>query len=340
MVDGGTTRLEKVIGLAEDILHKSHSLLIVCNTKTEASYLFNEASRLAVQRFHLSAGMCGAHRRATLNELTRALNNTVGNIPVLCISTQVIEAGIDISFENVIRISAGLDSIVQAAGRCNRNGEFDAKKNVYIIRLADERLGPLKEIARAQDASNDLLEEYRITPAQFNYDLASDAAVRYYYRRLYSRMASDTMDYPTDGEPTLFSMLSENNVYKSRSRDAGKYFMEQAFKTAGDLFKVFDEETQTIIVPYSEGANIISTLDSPTAESDLEYIRAIIAKAGDYCVNLYQEPFDRLQKLGAIRSICNGNVYALDTEYYSNSTGVLSEKEIKEGRPNCVTQIQ
>ncbi len=340
LVDGGTTRLEKVIGLAEDILHKSHSLLIVCNTKTEASYLFNEASRLAVQRFHLSAGMCGAHRRATLNELTRALNNTAGNIPVLCISTQVIEAGIDISFENVIRISAGLDSIVQAAGRCNRNGEFDAKKNVYIIRLADERLGPLKEIARAQDASNDLLEEYRITPAQFNYDLASDAAVRYYYRRLYSRMANDTMDYPTDGEPTLFSMLSENNVYKSRSKDAGKYFMEQAFKTAGDLFKVFDEETQTIIVPYSEGADIISTLDSPTTALDLEYIRAIIAKAGDYCVNLYQEPFDRLQKLGAIRSICNGNAYALDTKYYSNSTGVLSEKDIKEGRTNCVTQIQ
>ena len=92
---------------------------------------------------------------------------------------QLIEAGVDLSFGCVIRSFAGLDSVAQAAGRCNRNGE-SACKNVYVIRLREESLGKLPEISQARDAAEAVLYE-----TKSGEDLLAPAVMDKFYHRYY-----------------------------------------------------------------------------------------------------------------------------------------------------------
>lgn len=120
---------------------KNGNCLAIVNLKKEAREIFQCLGRLDVNHefelIHLSTAMCGRHRTDCLNRIGALLDP--GNPkPVICVSTQLIEAGVDISFACVVRAMAGLDSIMQAAGRCNRNGESVEPKNVYVYPLKDE----------------------------------------------------------------------------------------------------------------------------------------------------------------------------------------------------------
>lgn len=110
---------------------------------------------------HLSTAMCGRHRTDCLNRIGALLDP--GNPkPVICVSTQLIEAGVDISFACVVRAMAGLDSIMQAAGRCNRNGESVEPKNVYVYPLKDEDSMEryLPDIAMGKQLTLQIMENY------------------------------------------------------------------------------------------------------------------------------------------------------------------------------------
>lgn len=144
---------EEAAVICMDKYRENGNLLFVVNTKTAAAEIFrnvtqlNDEEEIKAKVVHLSTNMCPAHRRKAIDDIRRMLDN---NERVICIATQLIEAGVDISFKCVIRSSAGLDNIAQAAGRCNRNGEDD-RRNVYIIKLKDEyieKLGKLKEAQR------------------------------------------------------------------------------------------------------------------------------------------------------------------------------------------------
>ncbi|HBN85210.1 MAG TPA: CRISPR-associated helicase/endonuclease Cas3, partial [Clostridiales bacterium] len=117
--------------------------------------------------------MCPAHRLATIKTIKEKKQQRV-----LCISTQLIEAGVDISFNCVIRAIAGLDSIAQAAGRCNRNGEDPYGKNVYIVNLAEENLSMLPDIKCGADITYRILAE---SPS----DLLSPAVIQRYYKEYF-----------------------------------------------------------------------------------------------------------------------------------------------------------
>ena len=134
-------------------MEQANSLLIVCNKKSEAAYLYKALSNGTAHCFHLSAAMCMAHRRIVLNNLQAVLDALKSTLQtsekkVICVSTQVIEAGVDISFERVIRLSAGMDSVIQSAGRCNRNGESNTPAPVYLVPCQNENLTKLSEIQR------------------------------------------------------------------------------------------------------------------------------------------------------------------------------------------------
>src|SRR5205823_7266043 len=109
----------------------------------------------AVPLYHLSTGMCPAHRMDFLNQVKARIYNRT---PVICVSTQLIEAGVDIDFGSVIRALAGLDSIAQAAGRCNRHGERE-RGRVHIINLTPEVPKALNDIRIAQEAAQRVLDE-------------------------------------------------------------------------------------------------------------------------------------------------------------------------------------
>ena len=162
----GEMDYKELADFAAGILEENNSLLLVCNTKNEAAVMFNLlCSKIKyVKAFHISAGMCTAHRKETIKEMQEALENKQQNI--LCVSTQVIEAGVDVSFARVIRLLAGMDNIVQATGRENRNREFDGLAPGYIVRLKGEVLKGLSEIEAAKNAAANLLVKYKAMSQQ------------------------------------------------------------------------------------------------------------------------------------------------------------------------------
>jgi CRISPR-associated endonuclease/helicase Cas3 len=100
-------------------IHPNPQALTICNTKDQAQTLFQILKKLGGQNYHLSTLMCPEHRSQTLKEIREKIKQEK---PIKVISTQLIEAGVDVDFPVVYRAMAGLDSIAQAAGRCNRNG--------------------------------------------------------------------------------------------------------------------------------------------------------------------------------------------------------------------------
>lgn len=320
--NAGHMRLEDIPAFALEILENAGSLLIVCNKKVEAAYLYRNLSDSGFYCCHLSAAMCPAHRRAALATLQAAL---AAGKKTVCVSTQIIEAGVDISFERVIRLSAGMDSVIQAAGRCNRNGEQAGPAPVYLLQCQNENLARLPDIQRGKDATSELLAQYRQQPERFQSDLSSDEAIGYYYRRLYQEMPDGFQDYAVKGKHyTIFSLLASNGYFADDRAEAyGTYFLNQAFQLAGRLFQVYDEDSMDVIVPYGAGKEIIADLSSDRARWDLAYRQDCLDRAKDYTVSLYQYQRQQLEQNCGLFPVRDNDdsVWVLAEGFYDGEIG-------------------
>ena len=331
----GRMRLEEIPAFALDVLEQADSLLVVCNKKDEAAKLYRQLSGSSgIRCYHLSAAMCMAHRRAVLDEL-EAAQEKLRSAPescgekILCVSTQVMEAGVDISFQRVIRLSAGMDSVVQSAGRCNRNGESDSPAPVYLIECLDENLSKLTDIQRGKDATESLLARYSRRPEDFQEDLSSKAAIDAYYQALYREMPEGFQDDPVQGRPySIFSLLADNGCLADERVDGFEnYFLHQAFRLAGRLFQVYDDEHMDVIVPYGEGAEIIADLGSQRSERDLEFRKTCLERAKPYTVSLYDYQRRQLEQAHGIWPVRDGDssVWALSEDFYHQELGFSIE---------------
>lgn len=326
----GEMDCEELADFAAGILEKNNSLLLVCNTKNEAAVMFNLlCSKLKdVKAFHISAGMCTAHRKETIKEMQEALENKQQK--VLCVSTQVIEAGVDVSFARVIRLLAGMDNLVQATGRENRNREFDGLAPGYIVRLKGEFLKGLSEIEDAKNAAADLLVKYKNNPQIYDDDLMSAKAVNEYYKSLYENVKSGYHDFYIESvRDSILNLMSCNgNVDSEKIPEYNKYFMHQALKTAGGLFTVFDESSIDIIVPYDRGKEIIQKIFA-VGVKDYEKLKAILKEAKLYTVSLFKYQKIKLEEQGALIFVPSAGVYILQDGYYDELTGLnLNQSEL------------
>ncbi len=316
----GAMSLEQIADFALEKLENVDSLLLVCNTKAEAKSLYCRLKDKGFMLFSLSADMCAAHRKDTLNKLKRALEQREQK--TICVSTQVIEAGVDISFASVIRLSAGMDSIVQAAGRCNRNCEAGpgVLAPVYLVECLLEDLSRLPDIQQGKDATQELIIEFTAHPEQFQQRLDSDMSIRYYYRALYRRQLEGHRDYSVKDHPSLFSLLSLNSQYAQKC----PYYFNQAFRLAGALFKVFEENTIDVVVPYGKGRTLIFDLCSEKAQQDPACLRSLLENAKPYTVPLYQYQIDCLNEKHSLISL-QGGVLGL-SGHYRTETGFSLEE--------------
>ena len=326
----GEMDCEELADFAAGILEKNNSLLLVCNTKNEAAVMFNLlCSKIKdVKAFHISAGMCTAHRKETIKEMQEALENKQQK--VLCVSTQVIEAGVDVSFARVIRLLAGMDNIVQATGRENRNREFDGLAPGYIVRLKGEFLKGLSEIEAAKNAAADLLVKYKNNPQIYEYDLMSAKAVNEYYKSLYENVKSGYHDFYIESvRDSILNLMSCNgNVDSEKIPEYNKYFMHQALKTAGGLFTVFDESSIDIIVPYDRGTEIIQKIFA-VGDKDYGKLKAVLKEAKLYTVSLFKYQKIKLEEQGALIFVSSAGVYILQDGYYDELTGLnLNQSEL------------
>ena len=316
--------------LAVEQVSKEGNCLVVVNTKKAARLIFEEAQNADFEAFHLSTGMCPAHRKKTLKAIHQKLADKE---PVLCISTQLIEAGINIDFRAVIRMLAGLDSITQAAGRCNRHGSSELG-SVFIVNPAEENLEFLKDIAVGKEKSNRVLDDYRDNPSKYDSDVIGPKMLEWYYQN-YFYERKDAMDYPVYAgrNDSLLNLLSSNsNVvseYGRVQKILPEIFLRQSFMTAAKLFKSIDAPTRSVLVRYGdEGKELVNQLCA-AYEVDKQY--ALIKKAQQYSVNLFPYEFEKLAVQDALYRVQEDTeIFYLDDRYYSETFGISMETINKE----------
>ena len=304
------------------------SCLFIVNTKKWAQELYQYCQRQNVPPealFHLSTHQCAAHRKAIFDTIKARLENKQ---PVICISTQLIEAGVDISMACVIRALGGLDSIAQAAGRCNRHGEKKGKRQVWVLNLQEQDFTRvLPDIAIGKDKAGTIFRKFK------GEDILQPKAMSQYFE-LYFYNRSDEMMYPINEKAKndgLLHWLSDNcfNVgakFKGhlkndilRKHDLYPLLM-QSFKSAGRIFQVIDAPTRSVIVPYGKGKEYIATL---CGTWDVKEMSEAKKKAQRYSVNVFPKVWDKLQEKNALHETIKGSgIYYLKERHYNDEFGL------------------
>lgn len=312
--------------LAAAETRKTGSCLVVVNTKKEALSIFKACKVAAedVPVYHLSTSMCPAHRMKVLHCLKKRL---AAGKPEMCVSTQLIEAGVDISFGSAIRALAGLDSIAQVAGRCNRHGE-SAMGRIHLINLTGELPKALHEIRVAQDAFQRVLDESPGWGTDQTFDPSDPTLIEQYFRYYFFDRRKD-MDYPVGPEQaerddTLLNMLAENKFAVIGCIPRPSVYLRQAFKTAAEAFQAIDASARGVIVPYMrKGRAVITEL---CAAKELERQFKLLRRAQQFTVSVLPNVFDRLQRAHAVHEVQEGmGILYLDEKYYNTDFGLSIE---------------
>ena len=296
------------------------SCLFIVNTKKWAQELYQYCQRQNVPPealFHLSTNQCAVHRKAIFDTIKARLKNKQ---PVICISTQLIEAGVDISMTCVIRALGGLDSIAQAAGRCNRHGEKDGKGQVWVLNLQEQDFTQiLPDIQAGKTHAERVFRDFA------GQDILQPAAMERYFE-YYFYQRSDEMVYSIQNSATgsLLDWLSDNalNPYgeKNNQRSKPLPLLMQSFKSAGRAFQAIDAPTHAVIVPYGEGAELIAKL---CGEWNPQEMHRTLQKAQRYSVNVFPNVWDKLQKENALHETIEGSgIYYLKERYYNDEFGL------------------
>ncbi|GAB6081333.1 hypothetical protein JCM30471_02470 [Desulfuromonas carbonis] len=298
------------------------SCLVVVNTKDWAQRLYSHCSKeLETDSvFHLSTSMCPAHRKEKLAAIKDRLKK---KLPVLCLSTQLIEAGVDVDFASVIRFLAGLDSIAQAAGRCNRNGEAETAE-VHVVNSVEEKIEQLVDIREGRDIAQRVLHE------QADGKLLSPEAMQLYFSYYFYRRAEEMVYKVSAREAgradSLLSLLGDNHNNVGVTQGLA---LRQSFKTAGRIFKAIDAPTEAVIVPYGKGEELIADL---CAERDPCQVRRLLHEAQQYSVNVFPNVWRKLMEKGAVVPVHGGIFHYVDERYYSKEFG-LSTEPVTEFKP-------
>lgn len=296
------------------------NLLLVVNTKQAALTMFQklkERNSEFATVLHLSTNMCPAHRRTVIQQMWEQL---AAHQPLICVTTQLIEAGVDISFRCVVRSMSGLDHAAQAAGRCNRNGEYDCC-SVYLIQLEEEKLAAaLKQIEKEQEITKKILFFHE------KEDLLHPQIMQNYFEGYLTTFQNQfSYPLPDSDHETLLRLLStnSNNAKRAEAQMHGSLPLRlknhmQAFRTAGKRFQVIAEQTTDILVPYGAGEELILDLNGKLYENAFP---KLLRKAQQYLVSVYSGTLKALEAKDALIQLESG-VLALKSGFYSSEQGI------------------
>lgn len=266
-------------------LEREDQALCIVNTKKRAQRIYQKMNGEGV--FHLSTTMYPKHRRRILEKIRKLVKN--GERCIL-VSTSLVEAGVDLDFRAVYRQLAGVDSMIQAAGRCNREGKRDAKDSfAYIFQFEEKEYVPGQQLQI--DVSKMLLSG--------GVDISSLRGIEKYFEALYH--------------------------FRGESLDKKKIFEEfkkqkYNFAKAAREFKLIEENTLTVFVSREEEAEELLRQIKRQG-----YTKSSMRKAGQYCVQLYDSDIEKLRGAGMIRQI-SGDIEdffeLVDKEQYTEEMGL------------------
>jgi CRISPR-associated endonuclease/helicase Cas3 len=276
------------------------------NTKADAKKVYELCQPIECEKAFLTTDLCPAHRMNILDRLRKNLAPETKQLTI-CVSTQLIEAGVDISFDCVIRAQAGMDSIVQAAGRCNRNRESTEPRPVFVVDVKGEKLARLPEIKSGKGITARVFRENTDKNLLSN-EVISSFCHYYFYDQ------KDKMDYTTrDGNTTIYSLLSDNKMgtvaYRNRNDEDYKG-LPCAFQTAAREFSVIDGAQIGVVVPYGDALKLVDEFKNSYSPGDK---MRILKKLQQYTVSIFADSLDHIRQ--AV-DIVDDTFYLLSPDYY------------------------
>ncbi len=262
-------------------MRTSPQALCIVNTRKSAQKLFQ---LLGDNAFHLSTLMCPQHRRVQLAEIRRLLDE---GLPCHVVSTSLIEAGVDVDFPTVFREEAGLDSILQAAGRCNREGKNAAQDSIVYIFRSEESPPPL--FRRSISAGRYCLEHFA--------DISAPEAVDAYFHELLMLSGEEAQD------KQRILRCMETELFP--------------FRQIAERFHLIESNTRTVYIPYqSEGEALVSRLRNG------ERNRNLFRRLDQCSVNIYENHFSALEAIGALTRTDDDLAILTDMAQYTEQTGL------------------
>ncbi len=279
-------------------LMAERQVLCIVNTKKTARELFEKLS--GEGNWHLSTNLYPKHRERQLAAVRESLKK---DETCRVVATSLIEAGVDVDFPFVYRQMAGLDSIVQAAGRCNREGKRDREKSqAFVFRFEQEKTPT--SIALNRSIAEEICEDKRYAD-----DLGSPEAIQRYFERLH-KIETDSNTDGLDAQKILDCIKEENFPFAEIAR----------------RFMLIRENTKPVLIPLEEKAKEIEK-----ALGSGHISRSLLRQAGKYCVSVRcgkeYAPLETMQRNGAIGPLDErGELYVLlDESQYDRNIG-LNEK--------------
>lgn len=271
--------------LVENIMADKNALIVV-NTKKKAKELYNLCKIcFGGETYHLSTHMTPKDRLYVINKVK---SNLSAGIKTALISTSLIEAGVDLDFEHAYREIAGLDNILQAGGRCNREGKLkNATVTVFEIDTIEEKIRSKVDITKA------LFKEYG--------DVSKNECIKEYYRRLLEK-DNDIIKENTISEK--MTVLKPNSI---------------PFRTYSNNFEFINNESIGVVIPCEDNYKIIE---------DLRYGRlSVKRKLQKYCASVSVWELEELMKNGVIEEINDGVYQLTNQDYYDENIGIMTETE-------------
>lgn len=274
--------------LAERLSSHAQALCIV-GTRKQAQAVYDLLDTEG--SFHLSTLMTPSHRRAVLEEIRARLRD---GRPCRVVSTSLIEAGVDVDFPIVYRAEAGLDSEIQAAGRCNREGRRAAEQSMvylfqpdsaYTAHLPHSLKRPL-EVARQTARDGSALD-------------APETIERYF-----------TVLYQYEG-----AALDQKNIVSRL--EAGAQDLSFPFRSVAEQFHIIDSDTRSVLIPRTKEAVVLAERLHAGERN-----RSLLRKAGQESVNIYTNHFEALNARGALDILDEGVAILTDLSLYSEQTGL------------------
>lgn len=267
-------------------LESQQQVLCIVNTRKFAQEVYEALP--SEGRFHLSTLMCPVHRKQKLDEIRERLKS---GKTCRVVSTSLIEAGVDVDFPRVFREMAGLDSILQAAGRCNREGKRSAESSIVTVFESENKVNKL--IAVNRDAAEETVRDW----TQPN----TTSTIERYFKAY--------RDFLRNDDKSGVITASEKGI-----SGCGL-----PFEWIAKEFKLIDQNTFTVYISVGEGKELISRL------REGERSRELYRKAGMYSVSIYENHFNALINAGAAEPFGEDAAFLTDCSLYSDEKGLSTD---------------
>lgn len=271
--------------IAERLMSHRRVLCIV-NTRRDAQEIYRRLPQEGIT-LHLSKNMCPAHISETISRIKASLKNEEQDT-IRVVSTQLIEAGVDIDFPVVYRQEAGLDSVLQAAGRCNREGK-NGMSTTWVFSLNKEHNLPRGEMQAANQA--------RLSLGNTS-DWFAPSTMTEYFRQLYCRKES----------------FDRKNIQSLLYKPT-----EICFANAAKEFKLIEDAGVSVIVCWKDSLEFVQQM----LQGGSSY--SLMKKLAQYTVNIYQTDFKKLMDMGVLSEKKEGLFVVEYQQQYDPKVGLLTD---------------